>query len=276
MPILNRRSFGGLAASSFILATSGAAVAQGDATLSLQGEEYHVARPSDGSRPKVAMLLFPGVTPLDLIGPQTALNSHCDVHLVWKNTDMMMSDSGVMLRADTLIEECPQDLDVLFIPGGPGQIEVMRDDMLLRFLADRGARAKYVTSVCSGALVLGAAGLLKGYDAATHWAAMGLLPLFGANPVEKRVVKDRNRITGGGVTAGLDFGLTLLAELADEHTAKVQQLAMQYDPEPPFDAGVPAKAGPEVTQAAIAWMVAAGIDMREVSQKAAEAMDDYT
>lgn len=275
MPTVNRRSFGALAASSFALAASGTAVAKGEATLPLQGERYHVALPTDGPRPKVAMLLFPGVTPLDLIGPRTALNAHCDVHLVWKNTDAMMSDSGVVLQADTLVEECPQDLDVLFIPGGPGQVDVMSDDTLLRFLADRGARAKYVTSVCSGALVLGAAGLLKGYDAATHWAAMGLLPLFGAKPVEKRVVKDRNRITGGGVTAGLDFGLALLAELTDEHTAKVQQLAMQYDPDPPFDVGVPAKAGPEVTKAAISWMVAAGIDMGEVSRKAAEVMNKY-
>ncbi|MBD8688846.1 MULTISPECIES: DJ-1/PfpI family protein [unclassified Rhizobium] len=274
MPKVNRRSFGALAASSIALAASDA-VAKRNAQLALQGEKYHVDRPSAAPRPKVAMLLFPGVTPLDLIGPQTVLNAHCDVHLVWKNTDVMMSDSGVVLQADTLVEDCPQDLDVLFVPGGPGQVDIMHDDMLLRLLADRGARAKYVTSVCSGALVLGAAGLLKGYDAATHWAAMGLLPLFGANPVEKRVVKDRNRITGGGVTAGLDFGLALLAEVTDEHTAKVQQLAMQYDPEPPFDVGVPAKAGPEITNAAISWMVSAGIDMAEVSRKAAEVMDKY-
>ncbi|WP_426128394.1 hypothetical protein [Pararhizobium sp. PWRC1-1] len=110
MPILNRRSFGALAASSFALAASDSAVAQSKAKLPLQGEKYHVARPSDGPRPKVAMLLFPGLTPLDLIGPQTALNAHCDVHLVWKNTDVMMSDSGVVMRADTLVEECPRSL----------------------------------------------------------------------------------------------------------------------------------------------------------------------
>jgi cyclohexyl-isocyanide hydratase len=222
------------------------------------------------------MLLFPGLTLLDLVAPQTALNSSCDIHLVWKNKDLIISDSGVVLQPDTSLDECPEDLDILFVPGGPGQVAVMRDDETLRFIADRGERAKYVTSVCSGALVLGAAGLLQGYDAATHWAAMRLLPLFGANPVEERVVKDRNRITSGGVTAGLDFGLTLVAELAGEEAAKIQQLAMQYDPQPPFDVGVPAKAGPELTQAAIAGMIARGIDMRDVSQEAARDMQNYT
>ena len=273
---INRRTFAALAGGSIGLLASRAAWSQTAAGAPLQGQEYHVARTSDQQKPKVGMLLYPGLTLLDLVGPQTALNSSCDIHLIWRNKDLMISDTGVVVQADTSLDECPDDLDVLFIPGGPGQVAVMRDDAILRFIADRGQRAKYVTSVCSGALVLGAAGLLQGYDAATHWAAMRLLPLFGANPIEKRVVKDRNRITGGGVTAGLDFGLTLVAELAGEQTAKIQQLAMQYDPEPPFDVGVPAKAGPELTQDALAWMGAAGIDMRVVAAQAARDMGKYT
>lgn len=274
MTTLNRRAFAALAGSSLVLPAS--VVTRGQAATALQGQRYHTIRPSDRPRPKVAMLLFPGLTLLDLIGPHTALHSHCEIHLAWKNEEPMVSDSGVVLRADTSLDDCPEDLDILFVPGGPGQVAVMRDEETLRFVANRGQRAKYVTSVCSGALVLGAAGLLQGYSAATHWAAMRLLPLFGANPVEQRVVKDRNRITGGGVTAGLDFGLTLLAELAGEDAAKMQQLAMQYDPQPPFDVGVPAKAGPELTREAIAWMMAGGIDMRDVSQEAAKAMQTYT
>ncbi|WP_428156321.1 DJ-1/PfpI family protein [Brevundimonas sp.] len=273
---INRRAFAALAGSSIAISASGAAASQTAPVSTLQGREYHIVMTTDRPKPKVAMLMFPGLTLLDLAGPQAALSAVCDIHIVWKNKDLMVSDTGVLLQADTTFDECPEDLDVLFIPGGPGQVAVMRDDAMLRFLADRGERARYVTSVCSGALVLGAAGLLQGYDAATHWAAMPLLPLFGANPVEKRVVKDRNRMTGGGVTAGLDFGLTLVAELAGEQAAKIQQLAMQYDPEPPFDVGVPAKAGPELTQAAIAWMAGGGIDMREVAQQAAADMGKYS
>jgi transcriptional regulator GlxA family with amidase domain len=199
-----------------------------------------------------------------------------DVQLVWKNKELIRSDSGVVLRPDTTFEECPKDLDVLFVGGGPGLAAVMRDSETLRFLADRGARAKYVTSVCVGSLALGAAGLIQGYSAGSHWAALRLLPLFGATPVDTRVVIDRNRITGGGVTAGLDFGLTLVAMLAGEETAKVEQLAMQYDPQPPFDVGVPKKAGPDLTKEAIAWIRSGGNDLLPASQEAAKAMKRYT
>ncbi len=121
---------------------------------------------------------------------------------------------------------------------------MMSDVEVLDFLADRGPRARYVTSVCSGSLILGAAGLLEGYRAGCHWTALDLLPLFGAQPSEDRVVTDRNRVTGGGVTAGIDFGLTLLAQMFGEDTAKLSQLAMEYDPKPPFDSGSPRVADP--------------------------------
>ncbi len=114
----------------------------------------------------------------------------------------------------------------------------MNDSEVIGFLADRGSRAKYVTSVCSGSLMLGAAGLMRGYKATSHWACRDLLPMFGATPVDARVVVDRNRISGGGVTAGLDFGLVLLAKLLGEDIAKMTQLALEYDPQPPFHAGI--------------------------------------
>ena len=118
---------------------------------------------------------------------------------------------------------------------------------VLRFLAERGKTARFVTSVCTGALVLGAAGLLEGYKATTHWATYEALAALGATVEHRRVVTDRNRVTGGGVTAGIDFGLTLLAELRGEVVAKTTQLVLEYDPAPPFDAGTPAAAGPELT-----------------------------
>ena len=206
------------------------------------------AVPKQSSKLKVGMLMYPGLTLLDLVGPQLALSEISDIHLVWKTQDVFTSDSGVPVRPTGTLEDCPKDLDVLFVPGGPGMIPAMKDDVVLSFLADRGARAKYVTSVCTGSLVLGAAGLLKGYKATSHWTTVQFLPLFGALPTDGRVVIDRNRFTGGGVTAGIDFGLVLAAELRGEETAKAIQLKMEYNPQPPFHAGSPAQAGPVMTK----------------------------
>ncbi len=206
----------------------------------------------DQKKPEVAMLLYPGVTVLDLIGPHTVLSAQCNVHLVWKNTDLLETDSGILMKANSTLDECPNDVDVLFVPGG--EFAVMEDEEVLRFLSDRGSRAKYVTSVCGGSIVLGAAGLLQGYKATSHWGARHHLSLFGAIPTAGRVVRDRNRISGGGVTAGIDFGLVLLAELLGQDVAKMQQLALEYDPAPPFDAGSPEKAGPEIMNKMQSWM----------------------
>lgn len=197
----------------------------------------------DANKLNIGMLMYPGLTLLDLIGPQTVLSGASNIHLVWKTQDVFTSDSGVQFRPTGTLDECPKDLDVLFVPGGPGMIPAMKDDEVLSFLADRGSRAKYVTSVCTGSLVLGAAGLLKGYKATSHWAAKPLLSLFGAQPTDGRVVTDRNRVTGGGVTAGIDFGLVLLAKLRGDETAEMTQLGMEYDPQPPFQMGSPEKAG---------------------------------
>jgi cyclohexyl-isocyanide hydratase len=197
------------------------------------------------------MFLFPGVTLLDLIGPQTVLSGCATVHLMNETLDPVISDTGIKIHPTTTFSQIPATLDVLFIPGGPGQVEVMGNPATLKFLAKAGEHARFVTAVCTGSIILGAAGLLRGYKATTHWAAHPLLPLFGAESVRSRVVVDRNRITGGGVTAGIDFGLVLLAQLCGEDTAKLVQLAMEYDPQPPFKAGSPEGAGDVLVQRAM-------------------------
>ena len=203
---------------------------------------------------KIGMLLYPGFTLLDLAGPQAALGMNGQTLLLWKNLEPVAADSGVALCPTTTFDGCPDDLDVLFVPGGFGTNDAMRDAEIVDFLARVGPSARYVTSVCSGSLVLGMAGLLDGYRAATHWACYPALDAVGAIPTHARVVADRNRYTGGGVTAGIDFGLTLLAELRGEQVAKVTQLAMEYDPKPPFDTGTPETAGPELTAIALGLM----------------------
>lgn len=195
----------------------------------------------------IGILLFPDVTQLDATGPAQVL---CRVpgaklHMIWKTKDPVPTDAGFSIVPTTSFAECPQ-LDVICVPGGGGQVALMGDEETLAFLRKQAAGARYVTSVCTGSLVLGAAGLLKGYKSACHWSSREYLPAFGAIPVAERVVRDRNRLSGGGVTAGIDFGLTMAAELAGEEVAKTIQLALEYDPQPPFDSGSPEKAGPAV------------------------------
>jgi cyclohexyl-isocyanide hydratase len=199
---------------------------------------------------QIGMLLYPGLTLLDLIGPQCALSFHGHTHLAWKTLDPVPSDSSISLLPTTTFATCPRDLDILFVPGGMGTNAILEDRETLDFLADRARTARFVTSVCSGSLILAAAGLLDGYRAATHWACYDQLEALGVKPEHARVVVDRNRISGGGVTAGIDFGLTLLAQLRGENMAKMSQLMMEYDPHPPFTAGTPSQAGPELTAAA--------------------------
>ncbi len=194
------------------------------------------------------MVLYPGLTMLDLIGPQNVLASHATTHLLWKTRDLVTSDSGVSIQPTATFSDCPDNLDILFVPGGMGTADAMADQEILQFLRDRGARAKYVTSVCTGSIILAAAGLMQGYKATTHWATRHILEAFGVECVRARVVVDRNRISGGGVTAGIDFGLALLALLRGDEAAKLTQLMLEYDPAPPFNAGTPEAAGPELAQ----------------------------
>ena len=197
---------------------------------------------------EIGMLVFPGLTQLDLTGPFEMLHRVPDtrVHLIWKDTRPVRAESGLILQPTMALADCPP-LDVLFVPGGFGQRPLATDQDVLGFLRAQGARARYVTSVCTGALLLGAAGLLDGFQATTHWAYVDRLAAFGARYRPGRVVVDRNRITGGGVTAGIDFGLRLAAELAGEPAARLIQLGLEYDPAPPFDSGHPDVAEPALT-----------------------------
>jgi cyclohexyl-isocyanide hydratase len=199
---------------------------------------------------QVGLLLYPGLTQLDLTGPYEVLTRipGAEVHTVWKDADPVRSDTGLSIVPSTKFADSPP-LDLLCIPGGGGQVALMEDDTVLDFVATQGAQARWVTSVCTGSLVLGAAGLLRGYSAATHWAFMPLLALFGATPVAERVVVDRNRITAGGVTSGIDFGLRVLAEIAGADLARTVELMIEYDPAPPFGCGHPRRAPPEIVAA---------------------------
>jgi cyclohexyl-isocyanide hydratase len=194
----------------------------------------------------IGFFIFPGVTQLDATAPAQVLSRvpGAVVHMVWKTRDPVPTDAGFAIVPTDSFEECPQ-LDVLCVPGGAGQAELLIDETVLSFLRKQGDSARYVTSVCTGSLLLGAAGLLGGYEATCHWAWRELLTAFGAKPVAARVVRDRNRFSGGGVTAGIDFALTLAAELAGEETARLIQLSLEYDPAPPFTCGSPEGAGEE-------------------------------
>ena len=194
---------------------------------------------------QIAMLIYPGMTALDLIGPQQVFGylMGTNVHLVAKNKDLVVSDTGVTIQPSKSFADCPDPVDILFVPGGgKGTVALMSDEDTLDFLAARGKTAKLVTSVCSGSLVLGAAGLLRGYKATSHWAVRDLLPLLGAELVVSRVVQDRNRITSGGITAGIDFGLRIAAQLRGDDYARALELTLEYDPQPPFGSGTPEKA----------------------------------
>jgi cyclohexyl-isocyanide hydratase len=196
---------------------------------------------------QIGLLVFPKVTQLDLTGPLQVFSSvpGANVHLVWKRIEPVASDSVLTLMPTVTFAECPQ-LDVICVPGGLGTDDMINDEEMLAFLRTQAGGAKYVTSVCTGSLVLGAAGLLKGYRATTHWSAIDFLAAFGAIPTKTRVCVDRNRFTGGGVTAGIDFALTLVSQLVDRKTAEAIQLRLEYNPAPPFNAGSPDTAPPDV------------------------------
>jgi cyclohexyl-isocyanide hydratase len=199
----------------------------------------------------IGILVFPSVQQLDLTGPYEVFASipGAKVHLIWKNRSTITSATGLVLTPTMTFTECPA-LDVLCVPGGGGINALLQDADVLDFLRAQAARARYVSSVCTGALVLGAAGLLKGRRATTHWNSHDFLAKFGAIPTHGRVVRDGNLFTAGGVTAGIDFGLTVVAELLGEAQAQTIQLAHEYAPEPPFQAGTPETAPSAVIAAA--------------------------
>lgn len=202
----------------------------------------------------VGLVMYPGMTALDIVGPQTVFSSLLDVeiHRIWKALEPIKTDDGMMIVPDTTFADCPP-LDVICVGGGLEQMAVVDDPEVLEFLKKQGSTAKFITSVCGGSVFLAKAGLLQGYRAATHWAMREELAKLGVEVGTERVVIDGNRMSGGGVTAGIDFGLTIAETLRGEEAAKIAQLLMEYDPAPPFDAGSPEKAGPELVQKAMSF-----------------------
>lgn len=212
----------------------------------------------------LGFVIFPGITQLDFTGPFEVLSrlgtppslstpskfDQVKTHIIAKTMEPVTSDRGLSFLPTCTFRECPS-LDLICIPGGGGVVDALADSEIIDFVGHQGRQARYVTSVCMGAFILGAAGLLKGRRAATHWAYADLLCLIGATHEKGRVVRDGNIFTSGGVTAGIDFGFTVVAEVAGEDVARAIQLGIEYDPSPPFDAGHPDKA----TEAATALMV---------------------
>jgi cyclohexyl-isocyanide hydratase len=216
------------------------------------------------------MLIFPRMTQLDFTGPFEvfARTPGVKVHVLWKTLEPVVSDTGLAILPTMTLQDCPA-LDLICIPGGPGQIALMDDETILAFVREKGEQAKFVTSVCTGSLVLGAAGLLQGYQATTHWMSLDQLVYFGATPVKSRVVIDRNRITGGGVTSGIDFALHVASLITDEQTARAIQLGIEYNPQPPFNSGSPEGAGSETATAARQRAAAMLNERDAASQRAA-------
>src|SRR3954471_15368861 len=199
----------------------------------------------------IGFVIFPDVTQLDFDGPLQVLSAlpQSTTHIIAKSEAPVSTDCPLKVVPTQTFMNCPQ-LDLICIPGGSqGVAGAIVDRETIAFVARQAPAARYVTSVCTGAFVLGVAGLLKGRRATTHWAYADLLPLVGATHEKARVVKDGNVITAGGVTAGIDFGLSVVAELAGEPTARTIQLGIEYDPAPPFDSGHPDRAPADITSA---------------------------
>jgi len=218
---------------------------------------------------RVGLLLFPNLTQLDLTGPWEVFSRMpgTEVRLVWKRIEPIRAAKGLTLMPDTSFAQCPQ-LDVICIPGGPGMNPLLTDAETLDFIRAQAQGARYVTSVCTGSLVLGAAGLLRGRRATCHWNSLAMLARFGAVVVDERVVIDGNIVTGGGVTAGIDFALRIAAELKGDAVAQALQLEIQYAPAPPFDAGTPEHAPPAVVAAVQARSEQALAERRAQVEKA--------
>ena len=218
------------------------------------------------------LLVFPNLTQLDLTGPYEVL-AHlpgAETLLLWKSLDPVRSEHGLTILPDTTLANCPP-LDLVLVPGGAGINPLLEDQDVLAFLRRAAATARYVVGICTGSLVLGAAGLLRGKRAGTHWMSRDLLRVFGAEPVAERVVVDGNLFTGGGVTAGIDVALTVAAEIAGRAEAEAIQLAIEYDPAPPFDAGSPEKADPAVLRQVLDRAEARQRDRSERVARAAKA-----
>ncbi|OKH52666.1 glutamine amidotransferase [Calothrix sp. HK-06] len=219
---------------------------------------------SDSQKHVIGLVIYPGMTALDIVGPQQVFSAlpNVEIHRIWKTLLPIKTDDGMVILPDTTFENCPP-LDVICVGGGLGQVKVVDDPEVLEFFQKQGRTAKFITSVCGGSEFLAKAGLLQGYRAATHWMMREQLATLGVEVGTERVVIDRNRMTGGGVTAGIDFGLTIAGVLCGEEAAKMAQLLMEYDPAPPFDVGSPEKAGAELVKKAMSYAVGTlGLDVK--------------
>lgn len=244
--MMTRRSI--MAAAAAAGATLAAAVAKAQPQPQISARAMEVLKPGDE---QIAMLIYPGMTALDFVGPHHFLGMMpgAKVHLVTTQDDLrpVPSDLGMGIVPTTTMKDCPEDLTLVFAPGGiGGTLAAARDPRVLEFVRDRAERARYVTSVCTGSLILGAAGVLRGKRATSHFSVVPLLERFGAIPDRRRVVKDGKVITGAGVSAGLDFGSALVTELRGRPLAEFEVLMSEYAPEPPVVGGTPEQARPEI------------------------------
>ena len=221
---------------------------------------------------RIGLLAFPQMTQLDLTGPLQVFSSlpGAEVRVIWKTLNPIETHGGLRLLPDTTMANCPK-LDVICVPGGTGVLPLMDDPDVLAFLRTQAAEARFVGSICTGSLVLGAAGLLQGKKATTHWAWIDLLEPLGAIPTKGRVVRDGNVFTGGGVTAGIDFALTMVAELAGREAAEGIQLGIEYAPAPPFNAGSPDTAPPAIVAAVRSRMESTRVAREAMVRKVVEA-----
>lgn len=276
---MDRRRFSaGLAgALSSLIAPSTASAAnteEGAVTHSNTENAEPSAMPSSKIRKKPVynMVIYPGMILQDLVGPMTAFKlTMGDIRLVSRDLNPVQTDIGIPVSATTTYEDCPRDGDVLFVPGGlSGTTALMNDSPTLSFLREMSQHVTYVTSVCTGSLLLGAAGLLKGRRATSHWYVHDILEILGAIPIHARVIEDGPVITGGGVTAGLDFGLTIAARLKGESWARKMMLTLEYAPEPPFQGGAPETARAEDVAAVLNRRKARITTAREAAERAAE------
>lgn len=234
---------------SALAASVPSASAQGSTDAEAHGKAMAKLKPG---AEKIIILLFPGFTALDAIGPEYILStmSGAKVQFIAKTTDPVPTETGFLVTPNLSFDQCPDSPDLFLIPGGTvGLLTALEDREMMDFIRKTGADAKLTGSVCTGSLLLGAAGLLRDYKAASHWQTVELLPLSGAKPSKERVVFDRDRVTGAGVTAGLDLALELVRRYRGDFYAQGVQLLAQYDPAPPFpNGGNPAKAEPEVVK----------------------------
>ena len=232
---------------------SGAAILPAVAKQHATDDFTHPFANASGAHEEIALLIYPQMTTLDLVGPHHFLSfmGGARIHLVTNQPDLstVVTDTGIGIQPTMTIADCPQDLDLLFVPGGTGAVSAARDANTIAFLRNRGARARLISSVCTGSLLLGAAGLLRERRATSHWLVVDCLAQFGAKPVHQRVVKDSNVITAAGVSAGLDLGIFLVEQMRGRALAEAAVLVTEYDPNPPLHSGSVATARSEITHA---------------------------